>query len=226
VSELVLADNVRQARALTLDSLRSAARYDDFLFVLDHMIASGAADRESGLSREELAADAEHGRGLPRPVLAVAMALIKNWGFVELLKTSVVDSPLARPFLHDYFPSPLRQRFADRLDAHPLSREIVATAIVNHVVNHAGMSLIPCLMVASGKDLGAVVAAYLTAEHESGAAALRQHVLRHTGDVKREHELLLQIEDALEAATRALLEGGAPTPVPQMASLRAALAPS
>jgi glutamate dehydrogenase len=227
VSQMVLVDNVQQARALTLDSLRSVARYDDFLLALDHMVLSGAADRGGGLpTREELTARPDRHRGLPRPVLAVAMALAKNWGFGELLKTPVVDGPLARPFLHGYFPSLLRDRFADRLGAHPLRREIVATAIINHLVNHAGISVLPRLMVATGKDAGAIVTAYLTAEQASGAVPLRQKVIDAGGDIEREHELLLQIEDALGSATQALLGGGALPPLSVMDSLRAAVSSS
>ena len=227
VSRLVLEDNVQQARALTLDSRRSAAGYDDFLFVLDHMRVTGAADRGSGLpSREELAASAERQRGFPRPVLAVMMALAKNWGFVELLKAAVVDSARAEPFLPRYFPQPIRERFADRLAAHPLRREIVATAIINHIVNHAGISLIPRLMVATGKDAGSIAAAYLEAEEAGGVAAVREQVFAAAGDIAREHEMLLQIEQALELATRDLLQTGArPVPI-SWDTVRAALSTS
>ena len=46
------------------------------------------------------------------------------------------------------------------------------------------------------------------------------------GDVEREHELLLQIEDALGSATQALLGSGALPPLSEMDGLRAALTPS
>src|SRR5262245_48358385 len=174
-AELVLDDNTHQARALTLDSIRSTANYDDFLFVLDHLVSTGAAGRGDSLpTRDELAARTDRQRGFPRPVLAVAMALTKNWGRAELLKAPLIDGPLVRPFLERYFPSTLRDQFADRFEAHPLRREIIATVVVSHVVNHAGISLIPRLMVATGKDLGAIVDAYLAAEHARDAARRRQ----------------------------------------------------
>jgi glutamate dehydrogenase len=218
---------VLQARALTLDARRSASRYDDFLFVLDHMLASGAADRASGLpARDELAGSPHRDRGFPRPVLAVMMALAKNWGFVELLKSPVVDSTLAAPFVRAYFPAAIQQRFADRLEAHPLRREIAATAMVNHVVNQAGISVIPRLMVAIDQDPGAIVAAYLTAEAACGAVALRQQVLGTRGPADREHDALLTIEEAIETATRALLGSGVAPPSTGLDELRASLAPS
>jgi len=210
VAQLVLVDNVLQARALTLDGLRSASRYDDFQLVIDHLLVSGAADRGSGLpDREELAAHAQRHHEFPRPVLAVAMALVKNWASVELLKTAVVDGPLADPFLHAYFPQPIRSQFADRLATHPLRREIVATAMINHVVNHAGISLIPRLMIATTTDPGTIVAAYLAAEQASNALARRREALDAGLEVNVEHERLLQIEDEVEQSARTLLGAAA-----------------
>src|SRR5262249_34486766 len=114
VAELVLADNVHQARALTLDGIRSAARHDDFLVVLDHLVASGAASRADGLpSRDDLLARPDRERGVPRSVLATAMALAKNWGRAALGRSPLVGHPLTQPLLISYFPSTLRDRWVD-----------------------------------------------------------------------------------------------------------------
>ena len=227
VSQLVLEDNALQARALTLDGRRSAEAYDDFLFVLDHMLLTGAVDRASGLpTREELVVSPERHRGFPRPVLAVMMSLAKNWGFAELLKAPVLDSELVEPFLLRYFPPAIRERFADRLSAHPLRREILATAIINHIVNHAGIGLIPRLMVASGKDPGTIAGAYLMAELAIEAGAVRRQAIVAGGGIDGEHERLLKIEVALERVTRELLQTGAPPEPVQLQAVRAGLAVS
>jgi glutamate dehydrogenase len=202
---LVLADNVSQARALTLDARRSAQRYDEFLFVFDHMLATGAADRRSGFpSREALIAAPGRQRGVPRPVLAVAMGLAKNWGFAELMK-GTIDDAQAAPFVERYFPQAIRDRFGDRLNAHPLRREIAATAMINHVINQAGISFISRLMVASDRSVAEIVAAYLTAEAEAGAVAARQAALGGGHEIEQEIVSLLEIEQALEELTRRVL---------------------
>ena len=45
VSELVLADNAQQALALTLDGLRSAAAYEDYVAFVEELVAAGIVSR-------------------------------------------------------------------------------------------------------------------------------------------------------------------------------------
>ena len=56
----------------------------------------------------------------------------------ELLACELPDDVDFMPELVRYFPTPLRERARDRLSAHQLRREIVATALVNGLVNRAG----------------------------------------------------------------------------------------
>src|SRR6185503_7693499 len=68
VAELVLADNRNQARALTLDSLRSVARYEDFLAFVEDLVGAGVVRQADDAipTRDELRASPQRGRGLPR----------------------------------------------------------------------------------------------------------------------------------------------------------------
>lgn len=208
VSELVLADNENQARALTLDGLRSAARYDEFVGIVEQMVTSGIINRSDAAipAREQLLASPARSRGLPRPVLASVLAYAKNWSFTQVLRAPLVDSPTAEPFLVSYFPARLQQNFQPYFTQHPLRREIIATAAVNYLMNHAGISLLPRVITATRRDAGAVVTAYLDVDREAGAAAQRARILSSGHDVHREHELLLDLEETLEASTRAALE--------------------
>ena len=42
--------------------------------------------------------------------------------------------------LPEYFPKPLRERFADAIGEHPLRRQIITTLVVNEVVDGGGIS--------------------------------------------------------------------------------------
>jgi glutamate dehydrogenase len=209
VSALVLADNAGQALALTLDGLRSVNRYDEFLAVIDDMVASGVLRRhdESIPSRDELVANLARKPGLPRPLLAVLLGYSKNWARMRLLETPLPDSEIAQPFLAAYFPPQLRDRYRTHVQDHPLRREIIATSVVNYVINRAGMTFIPRLMGAAKSTLDAVLAAYLEADRSSGAPELRARVRSRALPADDAFRLLLAIEDPLERGARDALAG-------------------
>jgi len=209
VAQLVLADNDGQALALSLDALRSARRYDDFVKLIDDLAGAGLLSRhdESVPPREELLASPERERGLPRPLLCVLLGYSKMSAFQLLLETDFPDSAAGRPFLDAYFPPLLRERFAAEFEAHVLRREIVATAAVNYMINRGGVSLLPRLEQGARNGIGEAVAAWVEADRESGAQALRDEVLAAGRPAAEAHGLLVEIEDALETAALGRLEG-------------------
>jgi glutamate dehydrogenase len=226
VADLVLADNANQARALTLDSLRSAARYEDFVALVESLVTTGVLDRfdDAVPTRDELLASPARDRGLPRPLLAVVLGHAKMWAFDRILEGSFPESPAGRPFLEAYFPARIREGFREHLAEHPLRREIVATAAVNHVVNYAGVSFLPRVLAATRAGVGDAVGAYVAADHAAGAADARSAVLRSGLGTAREHELLLEVEAALEAGALAALEGRGMDVVGAVQAVRAAVA--
>ncbi len=209
VANLVLADNDNQARAITLDGLRSVAAYAEYAGFVEELVANGVVHRADAdvPTRDDLLASPRRERGLPRPLLAVLLGYTKMWAFSLAMQGELPDSPLARRFLDDYFPKRLKDSFAEYFQDHALRREIVATGAVNYVVNNAGIMLIPRLMAAAKGEIGPVLAAYLAADRDAGAAELRLRVLQSGQTAKGEHELLVEIESALAAAARTRLAG-------------------
>jgi glutamate dehydrogenase len=200
VAELVLQDNREQARALTLDGLRSARRYDDFVALIDEMETAGILNRADDAipGREELLTALTRERGIPRPLLALLLGETKIWAYDLALQTDVLDGELGRPFLEGYFPARIRERWARHLTGHPLRREIATTAAVNHLVNNAGSSFLARVMKLSGRGLGEVLAAYLAVDRESDAEASRRETLAAGLSAAEEHERLLAIEERIE----------------------------
>ena len=72
-------------------------------------------------------------RGLTRPELAVLLAYAKIDLYAELLDSDVPEDPYLSAELARYFPAPLPERFAERMRAHRLRREIIATQVVNNI---------------------------------------------------------------------------------------------
>lgn len=68
------------------------------------------------------------------------MAHVKLRLTEEVLDSDLPDDDVFRARLPEYFPAPLRDRFAGAIREHPLRREITTTMVVNDVVDRAGMT--------------------------------------------------------------------------------------
>jgi len=60
----------------------------------------------------------------------------------ELVDSSLTDEAYFERALRAYFPAQIVERFGDRLDAHPLRREIITTVVVNDLVNRGGTTFV------------------------------------------------------------------------------------
>ncbi|MGR8010230.1 NAD-glutamate dehydrogenase [Streptomyces hypolithicus] len=104
-----------------------------------------------------------NGRGLSQPELAVLLAYTKITVAEELIHTGLPDDPHLRGLLHAYFPEPLREQFADQIDAHALRREIITTVLVNDTVNTGGSTFLHRLREETGASIEEIVRAQFAA---------------------------------------------------------------
>lgn len=165
VGRLVLRNNYAQntaianALAQSKDMLHAQQRF------IRHLVREGHLDRALEFLptdrqiRERLA----QGQGLTSPETAVLLAYTKITVAEELLHTSLPDDPYLRGLLHAYFPAALREQFADRIDGHPLNREITTTVLVNDTVNTGGTTYLHRLREETGASLEEIVRAQTAA---------------------------------------------------------------
>jgi glutamate dehydrogenase len=136
VADLVLRDNYLQAQALarTVASTRERSRHLGFLRSVEQ---AGRVDRglEPGAESTETESQRSAGETLTVPELAFLFAHTKIMVYDALLESDVPEDPFMAQELGQYFPTPLRERFARRMQVHPLRREIIANAVANEVVN-------------------------------------------------------------------------------------------
>ncbi|GGL72471.1 NAD-glutamate dehydrogenase [Streptomyces fumigatiscleroticus] len=155
------AQNVALANALaqSKDMLHAQQRF------LRHLVREGHLNRALEFLptdrqiRERLAA----GQGLTGPETAVLLAYTKITVAEELLHTSLPDDPYLKSLLHAYFPTALREQFAERIDGHPLRREITTTVLVNDTVNTGGTTYLHRLREETGASLEEIVRAQTAA---------------------------------------------------------------
>jgi glutamate dehydrogenase len=105
------------------------------------------------------------GQGLTGPELSVLLAYAKISLTAGLSDTPVADDPYFSSMLQRYFPPLLVDRLGDALDRHPLRAPIITTAVVNRLVNLAGITFIFRAMEETGASaLDVVRAAWATIE--------------------------------------------------------------
>ena len=162
VAELVLRDNYEQA--LALGNARTQSR--SLLPVHRRMVADyekrGKLDRslESLPTDEELDARAEANLGFSTPEFSVLLAYVKILTKHEVEASTLPDDEWTHEVLVDYFPTPLRERYVDRMADHPLRREIISTQLVNDAVNRGGTSFFFRAMEETGASAADVLRAY------------------------------------------------------------------
>ncbi|MGD9986604.1 NAD-glutamate dehydrogenase [Pseudonocardia sp.] len=144
VAELVLADNTDQNAALGIARARAADTLPVHARMIDALATRAGLDRdlEALPHPEEIDERIAAGHGLASPELAVLLPHTKLDLKAAVLRTDLPERPEFAQRLPGYFPRPLRERFPAAVAAHPLRREIVATMLVNELVDRAGISFV------------------------------------------------------------------------------------
>jgi len=83
------------------------------------------------------------------------------WLFDELLASDLPEDTWVANALQRYFPQRLHGEFATDIERHPLRREIIATVVLNEMVNRVGPSFPHQMTSSTGSTPAQVVRAYL-----------------------------------------------------------------
>jgi glutamate dehydrogenase len=218
VASLVLRDNYLQAAAL------GSARYQAHSLLPVHRRLITALEQSGKLDRtlealptdDELAHRFATDQGLTTPELAVLMAYVKISLEEEINHSTLPDEGWTSGMLHDYFPTPLRERYADEMMSHPLRREIVTTAIVNEVVDYGGISFIFRAVEESGATAADVIRAYVIVRDVFDLPRLWAAIEEQDNAIPTDAQtiLILQARRLLDRAVRWLVQSRRTLDVP------------
>ncbi|GAA3755919.1 NAD-glutamate dehydrogenase [Streptomyces tremellae] len=216
VGGLVLRNNYAQNTALAA----AVAQSSDMLHA--HMRFMRRLEREGHLDRdiEFLPRDRQirellnAGGGLTQPELAVLLAYTKITTADELIGTSLPDDAYLLKLLHAYFPSQLRGEFAERIDGHPLHREIITTVLVNDTVNTGGSTFLHRLREETGASVEEIVRAHTAAREIFGLGAVWDAMEELDNSVAADVQTRIRLHSRrlVERGTRWLL-GNRPQPL-------------
>ena len=209
VAALVLRNNYLQPEALTVAETQAAGMLHVHTRLMRDMEKAGTLVRaiEALPNDEELDERRTANRGLTRPELAVLLAYVKIDLFQELLASNLPDDPALAATLNDYFPSPLRTKYADAMRGHRLRREIIATQLANAVINRGGMTFVHRLGGETGADAADLVRAWSVAGRIFRLSGVTADIeaLDNQVSAALQVEMLLEVRKLGERATRWLL---------------------
>ncbi|MFM9376426.1 NAD-glutamate dehydrogenase domain-containing protein [Gordonia sp. VNK21] len=175
VAELVLADNIAQNAELGCARARSDGEADLYARLLEQLARDGVNLELEALPQPETLLERSASavrRGLTSPELATVMAQVKLRAKAELAGSALLDGEFFEPLARDYFPQPLAQRFGPGIAGHRLRPEIIATVLINQIVDDAGMTYLFRMTEATTARVEDAVRAYSVTAEVFGVTAL------------------------------------------------------
>ncbi|HEY3902787.1 MAG TPA: NAD-glutamate dehydrogenase [Streptosporangiaceae bacterium] len=209
VGQLVLAHNYHQNRALAASKAQAAQMLHVHARYVRKLERDGRIKRRLDVlpAEKDIAERRAAGTGLTLPEFSVLLAHTKIAAAQDVLASEVPDEPYLRRVLTSYFPVPLRERFAERMESHRLHREIITTAVVNDMVDRAGTTFAFRLNEETGASVPHITEAWLVAREVFSMASLWDQVRALDGKVELSAQVLALLEGRklTERAARWLL---------------------
>jgi glutamate dehydrogenase len=209
VAELVLDDNRAQTLALMIARTQSLTMVNVHARYLETLEEEGHIDRalEALPNDKQIAERQSAGSGLRAPEFAVLIASTKNADIGQVIASDLPDEAILEDDLFGYFPRPLRERFPEAIRTHRLRREIIATGLVNNMVNLAGISFDHRMTEQSGASVADVARAFVASRNILGFNDLWREVdaLGSSVDLDVQIELFLDVRRMAERAATWLL---------------------
>ena len=209
VAALCLADNYHQSACVSLDQRRGRESAAPFVSLIERRVADGVlpAAEERVPVGEALEEAVKAHDGLLRPTLCTLLGYEKMRLEAAITDSPLVDLPGAEYYLRAYFPTVFVRRFGDLLERHPLRAEIIATVMVNKIVNQAGITFFSEMEEETGAPPWEIAHAYLVAERITDADSYRDWLAKLDNKMEAavQYDLALRQEELLGHLTLRLL---------------------
>ncbi len=215
VAQSVLRDNRDQALLLSLEQIRSRTRVDAFREHMQAIEERGLLSRheEALPTREDLHDRHARFAGLVRPELALITAFTKIDLVMRLEDAALTTDPhLVDRFLVPYFPASIAQRFSKSIPNHRLRRELIATRLVNEMVDLMGSTFVFGIVRDHGVNAEAAVHAWLIASEVLSVSARAEQIRTVTATASADAETggFFALEKAAGAASAWALRNFSP----------------
>ena len=163
VAALCLENNYRQGLAISLahrHGTRDMADQEQLMLSLEQR---GLLNRqvETLPSSAVMTERQQAATPLTPPEIGILLAYTKIVLFDDLLSTDLIDDPVMKTVLFNYFPQAMHDSFNNQITKHKLRREIIATMLANESINYGGITLISRLQQQTGVSPAQIIKSYV-----------------------------------------------------------------
>ena len=209
VGHLVLRDNYQQSQTISMMQQRGVQLLDAQQRTMKVFEREGLLNREIEYlpNDEEIQERMAAGQGLTRPEMAVFLPYGKMWLYDKIIASDLPDDPITEQDLQEYFPTPLRKKYAEAITRHKLRREIIGTVVTNNFINRVGPAFLITLMERTGLGPVDVARAYTVTEAAYGLRDIWSAIeaLDNKVPAAVQMEMLLEVARMLERSVQWLL---------------------
>ncbi len=205
----VIQVNSSQGKTLSLAVRRSRQNLDYYRALITDLEKDGLLDRKGEFlpDDETIKKRAELRAGLTRPELAILLGSTKMSLVNSILESSIPEDPYLLECLFSYFPETIVERFRDDILEHPLRREIIATQVVNMLIERMGIPFVSHTCIETGAAQADVIWAFLAADGVlKGREIINELEVLDKPTTARAHlSALMRVSGAVDSMTRWLL---------------------
>jgi glutamate dehydrogenase len=142
VSSLVLVNNEKQTSALHFLHYFSEKNASAHANLIEYMEKRSNLDlqQEKLPSPAELRDRSRERVGLALPEICTLFSHTKLLLSKELVRRNLLEDPDLRPYLFDYFPDNLCDRYSSSIEKHKLANEIICTVLINNLSADMGIT--------------------------------------------------------------------------------------
>ncbi|MES9516927.1 NAD-glutamate dehydrogenase [Rhodococcus erythropolis] len=204
VAALVLADNIAQNALLGISRVTAPQMLGVHRRQLTDLTRARGLDRklEALPTDKEIERRLEVGVGLTSPELATLTAHVKLSLKDDLLATELPDNDFFAQQIPQYFPTAVRDRFDTEIKAHPLRRQIVATMLVNEVIDNGGITYAYRLAEETGASSTDSIRAYAAVREVFALDEVWSRIRSAGVSAEIENELIVESCRLLDRASR------------------------
>lgn len=205
VFDLVLKDNFQQTCAVSMAYRNAENNVDLYKRYLDDLISRSLIDRDVEFlpNEETLKERKTKNKGFTRPELAVLLSYSKITLKQEILKSDLPEDPCFSSFILGEFPNALHQNYILAMQAHPLRREIIATQLVNNIINEMGLTFIYRMREETGASISAIIKAFTISRKVFDIDHLRKTIESEPNvDISLQYAMMSKLNQLVRRSTR------------------------